>query len=338
LAALGSIAVVREAQHERRGLPLLDSWGQDLRHAIRGLRRRPGFAAACIATLAPGIGVNSAIFSVVQGVLLAVRTSVAPETLTQPMVAAVHRIDPQQPVLEIQTLQLVVDESLGQRPTAMWLLAGFAGLALALASVGVYSVLAYAMRQRVREIGIRMALGAPSAGVLRMVVVDGLKPTIVGVVVGLTLAAALVRLMDALLFGVSPYDPRTFTLVAAVVVGVGLVASLVPAYRATRVDPIVTLRAELDAVGDSQVAPATVASMRINSPTDHACHGQPRGVWGGSPSAISETWPSPAWCRCSRSGWTKRRSASARASPVCARTPSQASTNAPSSHGHTVPW
>jgi predicted permease len=178
------------------------------------------------------------------GAVLAVRTSVAPETLTQAMVAAIHRIDPQQPVLEIQTLQHVVDESLGQRPTAMWLLAGFAGLALALASVGVYSVLAYTVRQRVREIGIRMALGAPSAGVLRMVVVDGLKPTMVGVVVGLTLAAALVRLMEALLFGVSPYDPGTFTLVAAIVVGVGLVATLVPAYRATRVDPIVTLRAE----------------------------------------------------------------------------------------------
>lgn len=105
-------------------------------------------------------------------------------------------------------------------------------------------MLAYTVRQRVREIGIRMALGAPSAGVLRMVVVDGLKPTIVGVVVGLALAAALVRLMDALLFGVGPYDPGTFTLVAAIVVGVGLVATLVPAYRATRVDPIVTLRAE----------------------------------------------------------------------------------------------
>jgi putative ABC transport system permease protein len=178
------------------------------------------------------------------GAVLAIRTSVAPETLAQPMVAAVHRIDPQLPVLAIQPFERIVDESLGQRPTAMWLLVGFAALALALASVGVYSVLAYTVRQRVREIGIRMALGAPAAGVLRLIVIDGLKPTIAGVILGLTLAAALVRLMDALLFGVSPYDPGTFSLVAALVVAVGLVATLLPAWRATRVDPITTLRAE----------------------------------------------------------------------------------------------
>ena len=162
----------------------------------------------------------------------------------EPMVGAVHAIDPEQPVLDIQTMQRVVEESLGQRPFAMRLLAAFAALALMLASVGIYSVLAYTVRQRVREIGIRMALGAPSAGVLRMVVVDGLKPTLAGVALGLVLAAALVRVMETLLFGVSPYDPGTFTLVAAIVAGVGLVATLIPAYRATRVDPIVTLRAE----------------------------------------------------------------------------------------------
>jgi putative ABC transport system permease protein len=126
----------------------------------------------------------------------------------------------------------------------MWLLVGFAGLALALASVGIYSVLAYVVRQRVREIGIRMALGAPSAGVLRMVMVDGLKPTIAGVVLGLLLAAGLVRALTTLLFAVSPYDPSTFALVSGLVLAVGAIATLVPAYRATRVDPIVTLRAE----------------------------------------------------------------------------------------------
>ena len=178
------------------------------------------------------------------GADLAVRTTVPPESLAPALVAAVHAVDPEQPVLEIQTLQHVVDESLGQRPTAMWLLAAFAGLALTLASVGVYSVLAYTVRQRVREIGIRMALGAPAAGVLRMVVIDGLKPTVAGVVLGLLLAAVLVRLMEALLFGVSPYDPGTFALVAGLVVVVGLLATLIPAYRATRVDPIGTLRAE----------------------------------------------------------------------------------------------
>jgi putative ABC transport system permease protein len=178
------------------------------------------------------------------GASLAMRTSVPPESLTRSLVATVQAIDPQVPVLEIQTLERVVEDSLGQRPTAMWLLAAFAGLALLLAAVGVYSVLAYTVRQRDREIGIRMALGAPSTGVLRMVVIDGLKPTLAGVALGLVLAAALVRLIDALLFGVSPHDPGTFALVAAIVVGVGLMATLIPAYRATRVDPIVTLRSE----------------------------------------------------------------------------------------------
>ena len=126
----------------------------------------------------------------------------------------------------------------------MLLLAAFAVLALVLASVGIYSVLAYTVRQRVREIGIRMALGAPSAGVLRLVVLDGLKPTLAGVLLGLGLAAAARRVMAALLFGVSPHDPGTFLAVSVLVLSVGTVATLIPAYRATRVDPIVTLRAE----------------------------------------------------------------------------------------------
>jgi putative ABC transport system permease protein len=147
-------------------------------------------------------------------------------------------------VLNIQTMERVVEESLGQRPFAVKLLVTFAALALVLASVGIYSVLAYTVRQRVREIGIRMALGAPSASVLRLVVLEGLKPTLAGVALGLVLAAGLVRVIGTLLFNVSPYDPRTFALVPAIVVAVGIVATWIPAYRATRVNPIDTLRAE----------------------------------------------------------------------------------------------
>ena len=95
-----------------------------------------------------------------------------------------------------------------------------------------------------REIGIRMALGAPVRGLLGMIVVEGLKPTLVGVLVGLALAAGLVRVMATLLFGVSQYDPRTFSAVAVIMIVVGVIATLLPAYRATRVDPIVTLRSE----------------------------------------------------------------------------------------------
>jgi putative ABC transport system permease protein len=178
------------------------------------------------------------------GTTLFMRTAVAPESLTPALVGAVRAIDPEQPVLNIQTMDQRLEESLGQRPFAVQLLVTFAALALVLASVGIYSVLAYTVRQRVREIGIRMALGAPSANVLRMVVQEGLKPTLLGVGLGLVLAAALVRLIAALLFNVSQHDPSTFALVPAIVIAVGIIATWIPAYRATRVDPIETLRAE----------------------------------------------------------------------------------------------
>jgi putative ABC transport system permease protein len=178
------------------------------------------------------------------GAVLAVRTTPEPRSLTRSVIGAIRAIDPEQPVLDIATLDEIVEESLGQRPLAMTLLAAFALLALVLATVGIYSVLAYTVRQRVREIGIRMALGAPVKGVLGMIVVEGLKPTLIGVAIGLALAAALVRVMATLLFGVSQHDPGTFSGVALIMLAVGIVATLVPAYRATRVDPIVTLRSE----------------------------------------------------------------------------------------------
>jgi putative ABC transport system permease protein len=178
------------------------------------------------------------------GSTLMARTAGDPAALTRSVIAAVRAIDAEQPVLGIQTLDDVVEDSLGQRPLAMLLLSAFAMLALVLATVGIYSVLAYTVRQRVREIGIRMALGAPVKGLLRMIVVEGLKPTLIGVVLGLAMAAVLVRVMSTLLFGVSQHDPGTFSGVALIMLAVGVVATLVPAYRATRVDPIVTLRAE----------------------------------------------------------------------------------------------
>jgi putative ABC transport system permease protein len=178
------------------------------------------------------------------GSTLAVRMTADPRNLTRAMVSAIQAIDPEQPVFDIATLDEVVEESLGQRPLAMLLLAGFAALALVLASVGIYSVLAYTVRQRVREIGIRMALGAPARGVLRLIVIEGLKPTLIGVALGLVLAAVLGRVMTTLLYGVSQHDPGTFSAVAVIMLAVGVVATLLPAYRATRVDPVVTLRAE----------------------------------------------------------------------------------------------
>ena len=178
------------------------------------------------------------------GATIVMRTAGDPAGMTRSLISAVRAVDAEQPVLDIATMEDIVEESLGQRPFAMLLLTAFAALALVLASVGIYSVLAYTVRQRVREIGIRMALGAPSRGVLRLVVIEGLKPTLLGVVIGLALAAALVRVMSSLLYGVNQHDPRTFSIVAVMMLAVGVIATLLPAWRATRVDPIVTLRSE----------------------------------------------------------------------------------------------
>jgi predicted permease len=178
------------------------------------------------------------------GSSIVARTTGAPESLARALEGAIHAVDAEQPVLGIVTMASVAERALGQRPAALQLLAVFALLAVVLASVGIYSVLAYTVRRRVREIGIRMALGAPSGGVLRLVVVEGLKPTMAGVVAGLILAALFAGAMDSLLYGVSRRDPATFGAVAALMVVVGLVATAVPAWRATRVDPVTTLRAE----------------------------------------------------------------------------------------------
>jgi ABC-type lipoprotein release transport system permease subunit len=121
-------------------------------------------------------------------------------------------------------------------------MAAFAGLALLLAAVGIYN--AYPMRRRVREIGIRMALGASQSDILWLVVGDGMKPILTGVAIGLTAALALSRLVASLVFGLSPTDPLTFTGVALLLVVVGIVANTLPAYRATRAEPVRTLREE----------------------------------------------------------------------------------------------
>jgi predicted permease len=178
------------------------------------------------------------------GTTLVVRSTVPPERLTRSIIGSVHAVDPEQPVLDIQTMDAVVEESLGTRKFAMLLLGGFALLALLLAAVGIYSVLAYTVRQRVKEIGIRMALGAPASGVLRHIVVEGMKPTLAGVAIGLLLAAALGRVLSTLLYGVGVHDAGTYGAVGGLVILVGILATVLPAYRATQVDPIVTLRAE----------------------------------------------------------------------------------------------
>ena len=157
---------------------------------------------------------------------------------------AVHEVDRDIPLVDISTMDELVENSLSQQRFNMLLLGAFAALALLLAAVGIYSVLSYSVKRSVREIGIRLALGAPVGEVLRMVVLEAMKPTLLGVAIGAAGALALGRVLSSLIFGVRPTDPVTFVAVAALLAAVALVASIVPAYRATKVDPMVALRYE----------------------------------------------------------------------------------------------
>jgi len=178
------------------------------------------------------------------GMSLVVRSHSDPATLTSAVTHAVHEVDSQTPVLDIETMKDFVADSLTQQRFNMLLLAVFAALALVLAAVGIYSVLAYSVRRRIREIGIRMALGAQIRDVLRLVVVEGMKPAIIGLLIGLFGALALGRVLSGLIFGVKPTDPVTYAAVSVLLAMVALCATLIPAYRATRVDPMKTLHEE----------------------------------------------------------------------------------------------
>jgi predicted permease len=175
---------------------------------------------------------------------LAVRTSTDPLSTVTAVTSAVHEVDPETPVTEVMTMNELISNSLSPQRSNMLLLAAFAGLALVLTAVGIYSVLSYAVRRRVREIGIRMALGASHSDVLKMVLADGLKPILLGVAIGYAVALGLGRVVSSLIFGVRPTDPLTFATVASLLVAVGVLATIVPAYRATRVEPVRTLRDE----------------------------------------------------------------------------------------------
>jgi putative ABC transport system permease protein len=151
-------------------------------------------------------------------------------------------IEPNEPVGQIVTMDERLSKSIAGRRFQMLLFSLFAGVALVIATVGIYGVISYAVSQRTQEIGIRMALGAQASDVLRMVVWRGVRLTLIGVALGLAAALALTRVMKNLLFEVSPTDPTTFALIASFVVGVALIASYIPARRATKVDPLQALR------------------------------------------------------------------------------------------------
>ena len=178
------------------------------------------------------------------GMNLVLRSALPMATLQPVIAAAVREADPLLPIIRLRPMDEVVSGSLRRPRMLMHLFGGFAALALLLAAIGTYGVLSYLVTERRREIGIRMALGAKREAVLRSVLGNGLKLTCIGLAAGLAGALALTRLMETLLFEVRPTDPATLVSVAAVITFVATIACLVPAHRATRVDPIAALREE----------------------------------------------------------------------------------------------
>ena len=175
---------------------------------------------------------------------LIIKTAGDPLALVSPVRAEIRRLDPNLPIAAVQTMRDVVDRSIATPRLTGTLLASFAGLALLLAAVGIYGVLSYVVSQRRQEIGIRLAIGAAPSRVLRLVLRQGLLYAGLGAVVGLIGALAASRLLQSLLHGVEPIDPATFAVAPLLLVSVAVLASLLPAYRATRVDPVHAIRTD----------------------------------------------------------------------------------------------
>jgi len=172
------------------------------------------------------------------------RTDVEPASLTSAVRGEIAALNKTQPVFNVRTMEQIVSQSVASRRFSMLLLSVFAIVALLLASIGIYGMMSYAVAQRTREIGLRMTLGAQRSNVLRLVIGQGMKLVVVGVVLGVVTAIALTRTMKSLLFGVSATDPETFIGIALLLTIVALLACWIPARRATKVDPIVALRYE----------------------------------------------------------------------------------------------
>jgi putative ABC transport system permease protein len=157
---------------------------------------------------------------------------------------AVREVDPEQPVYDIRTMEERLSHAIAPQRVLALLLSLFAALAMILAALGIYGVMSYAVTQRTRELGIRMALGARPGDLVGGVVRQGMTLALVGGVIGLATALALTRVMQDLLFGVQPVDPPTFLVIGVLVTAVALAACYLPARRATKVDPLIALRRE----------------------------------------------------------------------------------------------
>jgi len=178
------------------------------------------------------------------GMSLVVSAMIPPQLLTRSVLGAIRQVNPNQAVFNIKTMQRVIADSLSNRSLYLWLLGVFAGIALALAVAGIYGVVSYTVASRTQEFAVRLALGADAGGVLRIVLGHGALLIGIGLAIGLTAAAGLTGLLQALLFGVSPMDPETLVVVAALLTAVALAACFIPAQRAMRLDPAIALRYE----------------------------------------------------------------------------------------------
>src|SRR5213079_698329 len=175
---------------------------------------------------------------------ITVHSSLPPDSVTKSVQAVLRTIDPGLALIQPQPVSAVMAQALGQAKLMMTLLGVFAGVALLLATVGIYGAVAYTVEQRTGEIGVRMALGAQTMDVLRLVVSQGMKPVIFGLVTGLAAALALGRLLTSQLYQTSAHNPLLLTTTLAILAGAALLACLLPARRASLVNPVEALRAE----------------------------------------------------------------------------------------------
>jgi putative ABC transport system permease protein len=178
------------------------------------------------------------------GMTLVLRTNGDPTSLSQLARTEIHSVDPNIPVTNIRTMNEVFSSSIAQQRFAMLLVGLFGVLALALATIGIYGVMSYSVTQRTHEIGVRMALGAQRTDVLKLILRHGILVSLLGVFVGVAASFGLTRVMASLLFGVTPTDTTIFATVGFGILAIGAIATYLPAWRATRVDPLSALRYE----------------------------------------------------------------------------------------------
>ena len=257
--AFGNVTRVREDARAVWTPLWLERVRQDLRYAVRMFAKEPAFTATALLTLALGIGANAAIFTVVHGVLL--RPLPFPDSgrlvrlfenippadgaggsMRRVPALPLSQLDRQGMVENVAPMSHLLSNSISRHRLYATLLGTFAAVAIVLAMTGIYGVMSYLVTQRTREIGIRMALGAGHGRVIALVLGQAAAVTLIGIGVGLGGAAALTRYLDQLLFGLSALDPATFIGVSVLFATVATLAAFVPARRAARVDPSVTLR------------------------------------------------------------------------------------------------